>query len=95
MEMNPLANSLNDYCMEDANGTRSTPSTLCPAINTLQAGSNLINTSPSNLAQSNLVRGLQVDFPKKISDLDFGAPPDLDFEDDCEENFEVNFDDIF
>merc|ERR1712083_1129659 len=70
-------------------------STLCPAINTLQAGSNLINTSPSNLAQSNLVRGLQVDFPKKISDLDFGAPPDLNFEDDCEKKFEVNFDDIF
>ena len=42
-----------------------------------------------------MVRGLQVDFPKKISDLDFGAPPDLDFEDDYEENFEVNFDDIF
>ena len=73
--------------MKDANGTMSTPSTLCSANTTLQAGSNLINTIPSNLAQSNLDTGHPVDYPKKISDLDFGAPPDFDFEDDFEDNF--------
>ena len=37
--------------------------------------------------QSNLDTGHPVDFAKKISDLDFGAPPDFDFEEDFEDNF--------
>ena len=77
--------------MEDTNGTQSTPSTLRPTNTTLQAGSSLTNTTSSNLVQSNLARGPLVDFPKKIGDLDFGAPPDFDFEDDFQEESDVNF----
>ena len=30
-------------------------------------------------------------FPTKISDLEFGAPPDIDFDDDYDDDFDDDF----
>ena len=77
MDMNPLANSLDDFTMKDANDTTSTPSTLSSANTTLQAGTKLKNTMiPPKTSTANVVT-TPFSHPKSYNDMDFGTPPDF------------------
>ena len=94
MDMNPLENSLKYYgpneVMESLNTDVKKQCTNKTREDVALVGSYIHddantrkNNSPSHPKKlQSIGNSLEDDYPKKITDLDFGAPPDFDFDDD-------------